>query len=315
MRGRFAPSPTGPMHLGNARTALAAWLQARAAGGAFVLRVEDLDRTRVRAEHEARLLDDLAWLGFDWDEGPDRGGPHVPYRQSERAAAYDAAVASLLTRGHAFPCACSRADVTRAASAPHPEDEDGPRYPGTCRDQDPTAVAARARAHGREPSVRFHGGARAPFDDLLCGRVDPLGAVGVDDFVLRRADGVAAYQLAVVVDDAAMAISHVVRGADLLRSTPRQLAVFRALGRAPPAYLHVPLVLTPGGDRLAKRTRPWSLADLRRAGVDAETIVGALAASLGLCQPGIRLRPPDLVDAWDVARLPHEPAAVIIPGV
>ena len=133
VRGRFAPSPTGALHLGNARTALLAWLAARAAGGAFVLRLEDLDRARVVAGAEAALLGDLAWLGIDWDEGPDRGGPFAPYRQSERGARYDAAIAALLASGRAFPCACSRADVARAASAPHAEDEEGPRYPGTCR--------------------------------------------------------------------------------------------------------------------------------------------------------------------------------------
>ncbi|HVZ89133.1 MAG TPA: tRNA glutamyl-Q(34) synthetase GluQRS [Polyangia bacterium] len=279
-RGRFAPSPTGLLHLGNVRTALLAWLDARAAGGAFVMRMEDLDRARVQPESEARQLADLAWLGLDWDEGPDRGGPFAPYRQSQRTALYDAAIDRLLAAGRAFECACSRADIARAASAPHDDGE--PRYPGTCRGHDPADVRARAAAQGRAPAIRFDGrGDRIAFTDALHG---PVGAEpeGIDDFVLRRADGVAAYQLAVVIDDAAMRITRVVRGDDLLRSTPRQLALYEALGLTPPVFAHVPLVVTPGGERLAKRTRPPSLASLREAGVAAETVVGALAASAGV---------------------------------
>ena len=279
-RGRFAPSPTGPLHLGNARTALLAWLDARAAGGAFVMRMEDLDRARVQPDGEARQLADLAWLGIDWDEGPDRGGPFAPYRQSERTARYDAAVERLLATGRAFACACSRADIARAASAPHDETE--PRYPGICRGRDPADVRARAAAQGRAPAVRFDG--RGERIDFVDGFQGPVAAEpdGIDDFVLRRADGVAAYQLAVVVDDAAMRITRVVRGDDLLRSTPRQLALYRALGLTPPAFAHVPLVVTPGGERLAKRTRPSSLASLRAAGLAPEAVLGALAASAGL---------------------------------
>jgi glutamyl-tRNA synthetase len=246
------------------------------------MRIEDLDRARASAESEAGQLADLAWLGLDWDEGPDCGGPFAPYRQSERTARYDAAVERLLATGRAFLCGCSRADVARAASAPHAEDDEGPRYPGTCRGLDPAAVTARATAQGRTPTIRFDGrGERIGFQDEIQGEVAP-GATGVDDFVLRRADGTAAYQLAVVVDDAAMAIDRVVRGADLLLSTPRQLALYAALGLPPPAFAHVPLLLAPGGERLAKRTRPIALATLRAAGVAPEVVVGALAASAGL---------------------------------
>jgi glutamyl-tRNA synthetase len=310
MKGRYAPSPTGAIHLGNARTALLAWLAARAAGGAFVMRVEDLDRARQPPDAEARLLEDLRWLGIDWDEGPDAGGPNGPYRQSERAPLYDQAVARLLAAGRAYPCACSRADVARAASAPHDDDEDGPRYPGTCRGRDPAEVAALAEKQGRAPSVRFHAAGAAPsFLDAVAGAVSsPAG--GVDDFVLRRADGVAAYQLAVVVDDAAMGITQVVRGADLLRSTPRQIALAQALGAAPPAFAHVPLVLSPGGERLAKRTRPTSIASLRASGLTAEVIVGALAASAGLSPRGQPLRPAALIATFDLARVAREPAII-----
>jgi glutamyl-tRNA synthetase len=309
-RGRYAPSPTGAIHLGNARTALYAWLDARAAGETFVMRVEDLDRARVPPGAEARLLDDLRWLGLDWDEGPDRGGRFAPYRQSERAARYDDAIARLVAAGRAFPCACSRADVARAASAPHAADEDGPRYPGTCRGLPAAEVEARAVAQGRAPAIRFDGrGAAFDFVDEVRGAV-ATGAGGVDDFVLRRADGTASYQLAVVVDDAAMEIGRVVRGDDLLSSTPRQLALYAALGLVAPAFAHVPLVLAPGGERLAKRTRPASLADLRARGVAPEAVVGALGASAGLCGPGERVRAADLVAGFSLARLDRAPAIV-----
>jgi glutamyl-tRNA synthetase len=290
MRGRYAPSPTGAMHLGNARTALLAWLDARSRGGALVLRIEDLDRARVVAGAEARLLEDLAFLGLDWDEGPDVGGANAPYRQSERARLYDDAIDRLLAAGAAFPCACSRADVARAATAPHAADDDEPRYPGTCRALAARTVAARAAAMGRAPSIRFAGAGHASAE--------------VDDFVLRRADGVAAYQLAVVVDDVAMRIDRVVRGDDLLRSTPRQLALYRALGAPPPAFVHVPLVLAPGGERLAKRTRPPSIGALRAHDVDAETVVGVLAASAGLASPGEWLSARALVARFDWSRVP-----------
>jgi len=299
MRGRYAPSPTGAMHLGNARTALLAWLDARAAGGAFVMRVEDLDRARIVAGAEERLLADLRWLGLDWDEGPDLaggGGPFGPYRQSERTRLYDEAIERLLAAGAAFPCACSRADVARAASAPHAADDDEPRYPGTCRAFAAGEVAARAAVNRRQPSIRFASAAAE----------DPA----VDDFVLRRADGVAAYQLAVVVDDIAMRITRVVRGDDLLRSTPRQLALYHALGAPAPAFVHAPLVLAPGGERLAKRTRPPSIASLRERGVAASAIVGALAASAGLAPGGSRVMPADLVATFDWARVPSTPVTL-----
>ena len=309
-RGRYAPSPTGAIHLGNARTALLAWLDARATGAAFVMRVEDLDRARVVAEAEACLLDDLRWLGLDWDEGPMRGGPFGPYRQSERTERYDGAIARLLAAGRAFPCACSRADVARAASAPHAGDEDGPRYPGTCRGRPAAEIEARAAAQGRAPVIRFDArGEALYFDDVLRGAV-AVGPGGLDDFVLRRSDGTAAYQLAVVVDDAAMAITRVVRGEDLLTSTPRQLALYAALGLAAPTFAHVPLVLAPGGERLAKRTRPSSLAELRARGVTPEAVLGALAASAGLCAAGERPRPWDLVAGFALARVSREPAVV-----
>jgi glutamyl-tRNA synthetase len=262
----------------------------------------------VVAGAEERLLDDLRWLGIDWDEGPGAGGPAAPYRQSERAGLYDQAVDRLLAAGRAYLCACSRADVARAATAPHASDEEGPRYPGLCRGLDAAVVQARATAQGRQPSVRFAAdGDPVAFMDGVRGVVE--GSV-VDDFVLRRADGVASYQLAVVVDDAAMGIAQVVRGDDLLPSTPRQLALLRALRFAAPAYAHVPLVLSPGGERLAKRTRPSSLAALRARGVTPEAVIGAMAASAGLVAAGMRVTARQLVAGFDLQRLVR--AAVVI---
>ena len=296
-RGRYAPSPTGRLHLGNARTALLAWLSCRAQGGVFVMRIEDLDAARVLPDGESVLLEDLRWLGLDWDEGPDVGGPFAPYRQSARQARYDEAIAALLASGLAFPCACSRAEVARAASAPHGADDEGPRYPGTCRRVPADEVTARARAAGRQATVRFAGdGRRISFVDAVHGRVDPMGPAGLDDFVLRKADGVAAYQLAVVVDDAAMAIDHVVRGDDLLSSTPRQIALYQALHRPVPTFAHVPLLLDAAtGERLAKRTRPPSLGSLREDGWTAAQVVGRLAASAGLRSEGGPIGAADLL--------------------
>jgi len=313
VRGRFAPSPTGQLHLGNARTALLAWLDVRSAGGAFVMRSEDLDRARVQPGAEGQQLEELAWLGIDWDEGPDLGGPFAPYRQSQRTAHYDAAIERLLASRRAFLCACSRADVARAASAPHDEGAGEPRYPGTCRDAEPAVVLARAAGQGRSPAVRFAGGGeRLDFVDEVHGLVVSEPG-GVDDFVLRRADGTAAYQLAVVVDDAAMKVTRVVRGDDLLRSTPRQIALDRALGLPVPAFAHVPLVVTPGGERLAKRTRPASLASLRQRGVAPETVVGALAASAGLRPPGREMPAGALVDGFSLKDLARDPVVLELP--
>jgi glutamyl-tRNA synthetase len=280
------------------------WLYARHNGGTLVLRIEDTDLERSTPEMVEGILVGLRWLGIDWDEGPDVGGPSATYRQSERTPQYDAAVDALLATGRAYLCACSRADVARAATAPHADDEEGPRYPGTCRELGAPAVIDRAAAQGRKPCVRFAGGgAGVAFVDGVRG---PVAAAPVDDFVLRRADGVASYHLAVVVDDAAMGIQQVVRGDDLLTSTPRQIALGQALGLAVPAFAHVPLVLSPGGERLAKRTRPASLASLRQRGLPPEVVVGVLAASAGLGEVGARMTARALVATFALVRLSRE---------
>ncbi len=303
MRGRFAPSPTGDLHLGSARTALCAWLAARAGGGGFVVRVEDLDAARIIPGAEARILSDLVWLGLDWDEGPDRGGPHAPYRQSERLDLYRRAADTLVAEGRAFPCWCSRAEVQRASQAPHGPSDDGPRYPGTCR--------TRAEAGPRAPSLRFRvDDGETVWIDGTHGHQRDRVSEQVGDFVIRRSDGVFAYQLAVVIDDAAMAIAEVVRGDDLLGSTARQILLYKALRTTPPHFIHVPLVLGPDGARLSKRHGDIGIRTLRDRGVPANAVIGRLAASLGLCRPDESVSPSLLVARWDPARLPTEPTVL-----
>lgn len=305
IRGRFAPTPTGAMHLGNARTALLAWLDVRSRGGALVMRIEDLDGPRVRPGLEADILDELRWLGLDWDEGPDLGGPAGPYRQSGRGDRYAAALEALRRRGLAYPCFCSRAEIARAAQAPHASDE-GPRYPGTCRDLGAGERAARAAV--RPPAWRFRAPEeRVDFHDRFHGACTFDVAATVGDFVVARADGVPSYQLAVAVDDAAMGVTDVLRGDDLLSSTARQLLLLRALGLPEPAWAHVPLVLGADGERLAKRHGALSVGELRSRGVDRDAVVGTLAASAGLAPPGARVAPRDLLAAFRLSAVPREP--------
>jgi glutamyl-tRNA synthetase len=276
---RFAPSPTGDLHVGGAWTALASWVVARRAAGRVLLRVEDIDRARVVAGSRARIEEDLLWLGLDWDE--------VPAMQSERSAVYERSVAALTARGLVYPCDCSRAEIARVASAPHPGEETV--YPGICRDRDP------ARAMKRPPALRFRvGDAVVAFDDAVAGRVVQELAREVGDFVLQRGDGVYAYQLAVVADDRAMAVTDVVRGADLLSSAPRQIALAGALGGLAPRFAHVPMVVTGEGARIEKRTPGITIRSLREGGVPATRIIGAFAHALGLAPTAAPATPADV---------------------
>lgn len=272
-RGRFAPSPTGRLHLGNARSALLGWLQARAAGGQFLLRVEDLDRARCRPQYVDDLMRDLEWLGLTWDE------PLL--FQSKRDEVYREALARLEQRGLVYPCFCTRAEIARAASAPHGLSEEGPRYPGTCARL--TVAESAERSRTRTPAYRFRAQpGEVRFVDGLQGPYSQDVEAVVGDFVVRRNDGVASYQLAVVVDDAATGITHVLRGDDLLSSTPRQLQLYAALGLTAPEFFHVPLVLGEDGKRLAKREGAFALAELRERGLPPERVLGLLAAWSGL---------------------------------
>jgi glutamyl-tRNA synthetase len=297
LRGRFAPSPTGRLHLGNARSALLGWLQARAAGGQFLLRIEDLDRARCRPQYVEALLKDMEWLGLTWD------GPLL--FQSARDEVYRDALAQLEKEDLVYPCFCTRAEIARAASAPHGLSEEGPRYPGTCAR---LSLAERSeRARTRPPAYRF----RAPlgqvhFVDGLQGPYTQDVAEVVGDFVVRRNDGVASYQLAVVVDDAATAITHVLRGDDLLSSTPRQLQLYSALRLKAPGFFHVPLVLGEDGKRLAKREGAFALAELRERGLPAERVLGVLAAWSGLGD-GSPITLEELVKRFRPEALPRAP--------
>lgn len=290
IRGRYAPSPTGHMHLGNARTALLAWLQIRALGGTFVMRVEDLDPGRSRAHFETDLLADLRWLGLDWDEGPDVGGPHGPYRQSERADRYLEAMGKLET----YACTCTRREVREASVAPHGAE---PVYPGTCRDGPSHPDRPRA-VRWRTPQ-----GTVSVQDAVLGAQTEDV-AREVGDFVLRRTDGAFAYQLAVVVDDGAMGITHVLRGADLVGSTARQVLLQGALGLPTPAYAHVPLIVGEDGEKLSKRHGRPDLHTLRTQGADPGRTVAELARSLGLVSAGVpSVSPRDLVQDFDLSRV------------
>lgn len=299
MVSRLAPSPTGVLHLGNARTFLLNWLQVRASGGTLLLRVEDIDGPRVREGAEQQALEDLRWLGIDWDG--------VPIRQSDRLELYRDAAQRLCAAGLAYPCVCSRKEVEEAASAPHEDWQDAVAYPGTCRGRWPTLDAARV-ATGREPALRFRVDVDAvEFDDLFRGA--ELGRVR-GDFVIQKRDGGPAYQLAVVVDDAATGVNLALRGDDLLASTPRQLLLYRALGLNPPRFAHTPLLVGPDGRRLAKRHGDTSLRAFRAAGVRAEQVVGYLAACSGLAADPSPRDAVSLIGEFALARVLRDPVTV-----
>ncbi len=271
--GRLAPSPTGRLHLGHARSFFVAWWAARSRGGRIVLRIEDLDDTRVKPGATELVLEDLEWLGLDWD------GELL--LQTSRADAHREALDSLLARGLAYPCVCTRREIEDAASAPHADDHETP-YPGTCRGRFATPEEAQS-ATGRTPAIRLLvDEASTEFDDVLHGhqRVDVAATAG--DFVIGRKDGVAAYQLATPLDDAHQGVTQVVRGDDLLPSAARQKLVVDALGLPFPDQVHVPLVLGPDGLRLAKRAGSLSLQELREAGVSPAALATWAAASAGI---------------------------------
>jgi glutamyl-tRNA synthetase len=278
-RGRLAPSPTGFLHLGHARTFWTAQQRAKQFGGELILRNEDLDSTRFKMEFVPAMLEDLRWFGFEWSEGPDVGGRFAPYSQSERMSFYRAALEKLRAGNFIYPCTCSRKDIQQAASAPNLGDEE-PIYPGTCRGKsDKWQVMSDEQSKNsslvtRHPSLRFRvpDGETVSFMDGNCGEQKFVAGKDLGDFVVWRGDGVPAYQLACVVDDAAMQITEVVRGADLLVSTARQLLLYRALGLTPPDFFHCELVKDKTGNRLAKRHDALSLRALRKQGATPERL-------------------------------------------
>jgi len=283
-RGRIAPSPTGLLHLGHARTFYTAYLRALRAGGTLVFRNEDLDPHRSRPEFTSAMFEDLRWLGIRWQEGPDVGGPIAPYAQSQRASRYLEVWRQLLSAGCLYPCTCSRRELARIAEAPHEaspqeslrlEADETPMYPGTCR---PALGSPPAAGYGSAAGVnwrfRVPDGEAIEFEDGHFGPQRFVAGLDFGDFPVWRRDNVPAYQLAVVADDHDMRITEVVRGADLLLSTARQILIYRALGWTPPSWYHCPLILDEHGQRLAKRHDALSIRALREQGKRPEDLLG-----------------------------------------
>ncbi len=304
-RGRLAPSPTGAQHLGNARTYLIAWLRARSLGGHLALRLEDIDSPRVKPGAAEQAYEDLRWLGLDWESSP--------VVQTQRLPLYQQALAQLQARELVYPCTCTRSDVERAASAPHESERarpdpaamhEPPTYPGTCASR----RVADAEALIRPFCWRFRVPAHAStFSDGFAGPITVDLCQQGGDFVVWKTVGTPAYQLAVVVDDAAMGITEVVRGDDLIPSTPRQLLLYDALGLHTPAFVHVPLVVGPDGRRLAKRHGDTRLSTLREAGVSAEAIVGLLAWSCGWLDAIQPVSARELLPRFRLESIPRQP--------
>ena len=324
VKGRFAPSPTGRMHLGNVFAAIVSWLSAKAQGGYWLLRIEDLDPQRSHAEYAEMLMDDLLWLGLEWDEGPRVGGPNGPYWQSQRGDFYEKALQELCQRGLVYPCTCTRADIM-ATQAPH-ESDGRVVYKGTCRPADSIcweSVLAGTyhqteRGQGTAMSILNPPQSAAlrlmvppqPLAEVYCvdrhyGEVCENLASHCGDFIVRRRDGAWAYQLAVVVDDAYMGVTEVVRGRDLLLSAPQQMYVARLLGFSPPAFAHIPLLVNAQGQRLSKRDLSLDMGTLR-ARYSPEQLLGKLALLTGMADDDTPLTARELLQGFSWERIPHE---------
>lgn len=325
VRGRLAPSPTGYLHLGNAWAFLLAWLACRSARGSLVLRMEDLDPERSRPVFADAVIDDLRWLGLDWDEGPDKGGAFGPYSQGERASFYESALCALQKKDCVYPCYCTRKELRELAGAPHPSasTEESPfgdlgaPYPGSCRNLSDVERLEREKA-GRRACLRLFCPDRTiRFTDDVYGPHEAGPADFGGDFALQRSDGVVSYQLAVTVDDGLMGISQVVRGADLLSSTPRQLLLFELLDFPPPRYCHIPLLCDAEGFRLAKRHGSLTLRSIREAGVEAQAVTGYLGWKAGLLPRPERMGARELVGRFgqrgvEGLRIPRIPGGRIL---
>lgn len=295
--GRFAPSPSGRMHLGNVFSALVSWLSAKSQGGKWILRIEDLDPQRSRMEYARRIEDDLHWLGLEWDEGGlDGTGPATPYCQSRRAHIYEEELQKLTDLGLTYPCYCTRADIM-ATQAPH-ESDGRVVYAGTCR---PENIGGRGFIDREVRATRLRvADEEICFEDRLYGPQRVNLARHCGDFVLRRADGAWAYQLAVVADDARMGVTEVVRGSDLLLSSAQQIYLYRLLGYPPPVFAHVPLLCDPTGRRLSKRDSSLDMGELRKR-YAPEEIIGRLAFIAGLTPGPTPVRANELLPqfSWD----------------
>jgi glutamyl-tRNA synthetase len=305
--GRLAPSPTGAQHLGNARTFLLAWLYTRNRQGKLLLRIEDLDSPRIKKWATKQAIEDLRWLGLDWDIGPDHGTEFPQMIQSLRVDRYLQVLEELKARELVYPCTCTRSDVERAGSAPHESQMDGVIYPGTCKKRN-AQFAQKLVNDSASFSWRF----RMPdknvtWVDKFMGERTMNPATDLGDFVIAKSNGLPSYQLAAVVDDHDMGVTEVVRGDDLSPSTIRQLCIYESLEWSPPDMVHVPLVIGQDGRRLAKRHGDSRLSTMREKGVHAETIIGYLAWSCGLIEAFEPKKPSDLLGSDPLARLPHSP--------
>ena len=300
---RFAPSPTGRMHLGNIFTALVSWLVAKKYGGKWLLRIEDLDPQRSRIEYARQIEDDLHWLGLQWDEGGIEGSDAgAPYLQSLRGDFYNEALADLTEKGLTYPCYCTKADIA-ATNAPHASDG-RIIYPGTCRDNPPANPSRPPAVRLRMPDLKVE------YEDMVFGKFKTDMAAQWGDIVLRRADGAWAYQLAVVVDDAAMGVTHVVRGVDLLDSCAPQSLIADMLGVSVPQYIHLPLICNPAGVRLSKRDSSLAM-DALRARFTPRQVIGLLASVAGIMEKLGEISPSELIDIFDMSRLPRKDKIII----
>ncbi|MBE3575202.1 MAG: glutamate--tRNA ligase, partial [Firmicutes bacterium] len=309
VRVRFAPSPTGYLHIGNVHTALFSWLFARHNGGRFVLRIEDTDVDRSEARYEAAILDELRWLGLDWDEGVDKGGPYGPYRQSERLELYAQYAQRLLDTGHAYWCYCTREEIEAQRDAALRAGR-APRYNGHCRRLSEAERRRREQA-GIKPVLRFRvpdTGGDIVVEDLIRGPIR-FSLADLDDFVLVRSNGVPLYNLAVTVDDLTMRITHIIRAEEHLSNTPRQILIYQALGEAPPVFAHVSMLLGPDRTKLSKRHGAASISEFRGQGYLPEAILNYLAL-LGWTPPGGQeiLSVPEIIRQFDLGRVSHSPA-------
>ncbi len=302
VKGRFAPTPSGNMHAGNALCYLLAWLSARARGGKIVLRVEDTDLARMSPAATGQTFSDLMWLGLDWDEGPAPDERTGPYFQSCRTEIYDKYFRALWERGAVYPCFCSRKDV-RLAAAPHEEDR-AALYPGTCRDLSPAQIAERMKTRAPAWRLRLED-VEVSFSDALRGDFSCAILREYGDFPIRRADGVYCYQFTAALDDALMGISEVVRSRDLISSSPWQVYIQRLFGFEPPRFLHIPLLLDEDGKRMAKRDFSLSLRQIRRH-YSAEEVVGRLGYLAGLQESPAPKTAEELLPLFDPGKLPRE---------